>query len=38
MRPGPGWLSDRSGHRKSFFFFGYGIPAATRAALALALS
>ena len=38
MRLGSGWLSDRSGHRKPFILFGYGISAVTKAALALALS
>jgi MFS family permease len=38
MRLGSGWLSDRSGRRKPFLFFGYGISAVTKAALALALS
>jgi MFS family permease len=38
MRLGSGWLSDRSGHRKPFLFFGYGISAVAKAALAVALS
>jgi MFS family permease len=38
MRLGSGWLSDRSGRRKPFLFFGYGISAVTKAALAVALS
>ena len=38
MRLGSGWLSDRIGRRKPFLVFGYGLSAAAKAALALALS
>jgi MFS family permease len=38
MRLGSGWLSDRIGRRKPFIFFGYGISAVAKAALAAALS
>ena len=38
MRLGSGWLSDRIGRRKPFLVFGYGISAAAKAALALALA
>lgn len=38
MRLGSGWLSDRSGSRKPFILFGYGISTAAKGALALALT
>jgi len=38
MRLGSGWLSDRIGQRKPFLFFGYGISAVAKAALAVAAS
>jgi MFS family permease len=38
MRLGSGWLSDRTGRRKPFLFFGYGISAVAKAALAAVLS
>jgi MFS family permease len=38
MRLGSGWLSDRVGRRKPFIFFGYGISAVAKAALAVALT
>ena len=36
LRLGSGWLSDRSGARKPFLVFGYGLSGAAKAALALA--
>ena len=38
MRLGSGWLSDRSGQRKPFLIFGYGISAVAKGALAVVLS
>jgi len=38
MRLGSGWLSDRIGRRKPFLLLGYGISAAAKAVLAVALS
>jgi MFS family permease len=38
MRLGSGWLSDRIGRRKPFLFFGYGLSAVAKAALAAVLS
>ncbi len=38
MRLGSGWLSDRIGRRKPFLFFGYGLSAVAKAAMAVAAS
>jgi MFS family permease len=38
MRLGSGWLSDRIGRRKPFLFFGYGLSAVAKAAMAVAMS
>lgn len=38
MRLGSGWLSDRSGSRKPFLFFGYGLSTLAKAAMAVAMS
>lgn len=36
LRLGAGWLSDRSGHRKPFLIFGYGLSGVAKAVMGLA--